>query len=147
VSEDVQIPEETDKDKILEGKGKILVMDDDEMLREVLEIILERLKYDFTMTEDGEEAIKLYKQAKEEGNPFDAVIIDLTIPGGMGGKEAMEKLREIDPDIKAIVSSGYSSDPVMADYKKYGFSAVILKPYGIEELSKTLYDIIVMRDA
>ncbi len=147
VSEDVHIPEQSDKDKILEGKGKILVMDDDEMLREVLEIILERLKYDFTMTEDGEEAIKLYKQEKEKGTPFDAVIIDLTIPGGMGGKEAIEKLREIDPDIKAIVSSGYSSDPVMADYKKYGFSAVILKPYGIEELSKTLYDIIVMRDA
>ena len=147
VSEDVHIPEQSDKDKILEGKGKILVMDDDEMLREVLEIILERLKYDFTMTEDGEEAIKLYKQEKEKGTPFDAVIIDLTIPGGMGGKEAIEKLREIDPDIKAVVSSGYSSDPVMADYKKYGFSAVILKPYGMEELSKTLYDIIVMRNA
>jgi len=147
VSEDVHIPEKSSQKEILEGKGRILVMDDDEMLREVLEIILERLKYDFTMTEDGEEAIKLYKQAKEEGNPFDAVIVDLTIPGGMGGKEAIGKLREIDPDIKAIVSSGYSSDPVMADYKRYGFSAVILKPYGMEELSKTLYDIIVMRDA
>ena len=143
VSEDAPFPEQSFKEGILEGKGKILVMDDDEMLREVLEIILERLKYDFTMTEDGEEAIKLYRQAKEEGKPFDAVIIDLTIPRGMGGKEAIEKLREMDPDIKAIVSSGYSSDPVMADYKKYGFSAVILKPYGIEELSKTLYDIVV----
>ena len=145
VSEDIVLPEQPVKEEILEGKGKILVMDDDEMLREVLEIILERLKYDFTMTEDGKEAIKLYKKAKEEGNPFDAVIIDLTIPGGMGGKETMEQLRVIDPNIKAIVSSGYSTDPVMADFKKYGFCAVILKPYGIEELSKTLYDIIVMR--
>jgi signal transduction histidine kinase/ActR/RegA family two-component response regulator len=146
-SEDKILPEKSFKQPILHGRGKILIMDDDEMLREVLEVILERLNYDFTMAEDGVETIELYKKAKEEGNPFNAVIIDLTIPGGMGGKETIEKLKEIDPDVKAIVSSGYSNDPVMADFKKYGFCAVIVKPYGIEELSSTLYDIIVTRNA
>ncbi len=74
----------------------------------------------------------------ESGEPFDAVILDLTIPGGMGGKEAIKELLQIDPKIKAIVSSGYYNDPVMSNYKEYGFSGIVAKPYKIDELSETL---------
>ena len=87
---------------------------------------------------DGAEAIGLYKQAKAASRPFAVVIMDLTIPGGMGGKETIQKLLEIDPGVKAIVSSGYSNDPIMTDYRQYGFSAVVAKPYKVQELSKTL---------
>lgn len=77
-----------------------------------------------------------------EGNPFAAVILDLTVPSGIGGKEALAHLREIDPQVKAIVSSGYASDPVIANYREYGFSAVLSKPYQLEELSKVLHDLL-----
>jgi DNA-binding NarL/FixJ family response regulator len=80
------------------------------------------------------------------GQPFDVVIMDLTIPGGMGGKEAIKKLLEIDPKVKAIVSSGYSTDPVMADFRSYGFSGVAVKPYNIEELSEILDKVIKEKD-
>ena len=73
-------------------------------------------------------AIELYKKANEEGEPFEVVILDLTIPGGMGGKEAVQKLREINPDLKAVVSSGYSNNPIMSEYKSYGFNDVVAKP-------------------
>ncbi|HDH96712.1 MAG TPA: response regulator, partial [Proteobacteria bacterium] len=78
----------------------------------------------------------------EAGDPFDLVILDLTVVGGMGGKEAIRHLLEIDPHVKAAVSSGYSDDPVMADYRKYGFKGVIPKPYGIEKLSRLLHSLI-----
>ena len=81
----------------------------------------------------------MYKKARESGQPFDVVIMDLTIPGGMGGKEAIKKLLEIDPYAKVIVSSGYATDPIMSDYKKYGFSAVVTKPYSVEQLEKILH--------
>ncbi len=90
------------------------------------------------LTNDGKEAIKRYAEAKEAGQPFDAVILDLTVPGGVGGRKAIKKLLEIDPNVKAIVSSGYSADPIMSNYKEYGFSAVVAKPYNIAELEKTL---------
>jgi CheY-like chemotaxis protein len=124
------------------GKGKILVMDDEEIIRDALGEILTTLEYQVNFAKNGEEAIALYKQAKEVNEPFDAVIMDLTIRGGMGGKEAIKKLLEIDSSVKAIVSSGYSTDPVMADYQNYGFSGVVAKPYNIQELSKTLHKII-----
>jgi DNA-binding NarL/FixJ family response regulator len=79
-----------------------------------------------------------YRQKKEEGTPFHAVIMDLTIPGGMGGKEAITSLLKLDPEVKAVVSSGYSTDPVMSDYRKYGFSAVLVKPYRTQDLCKVL---------
>jgi PAS domain S-box-containing protein len=120
------------------GKGRILVMDDEEMIRKMLSKMLPLDGYDVELAKDGAEAVELYRKARESGQPFDAVIMDLTIPGGMGGKEAIKKLLEIDPDVKAIVSSGYATDPIMADFKKYGFSAVVTKPYSFEELEKTL---------
>jgi CheY-like chemotaxis protein len=100
--------------------------------------MLGRLGYEVEFAADGAAAIAGYSEATAAGRPFAAVILDLTIPGGMGGKETMETLLDIDPQIKAIVSSGYSDDPIMADFQKYGFSAVIAKPYRVAELSKIL---------
>ena len=84
------------------------------------------------------EALNRYQEARASGTPVDAVIMDLTIPGGMGGEEAIQKLLAIDPEARAIVSSGYSNNPIMADYKKYGFSGVLAKPYKVAELSAVL---------
>ncbi|MFX1519406.1 MAG: PAS domain S-box protein [Promethearchaeota archaeon] len=129
--------EDTEK-KQLVFKGKILVMDDEESIREALNEILNYLEYEVAFATNGDEAIDLYTESKNKDQPFDAVILDLTIPGGMGGKETIQKLLEIDPEVKAIVSSGYSTDPIMADFKSYGFSGVVAKPYKIEELNEAL---------
>ncbi|HEX9830720.1 MAG TPA: response regulator, partial [Thermodesulfobacteriota bacterium] len=91
---------------------------------------------------DGQEAIELYKRARESEKSFDAVILDLTVPGAMGGKDAMKILLQIDPDVRAIVSSGYSNDPVMTEFSEYGFSGVVAKPYKIDELSEALHKVI-----
>ena len=125
------------------GKRKILVMDDEEMIREMLSSMLSTAGYKVELASNGAEAIKRYAKAKESEQPFDAVILDLTVPGGMGGKETIEKLLEIDPGVIAIVSSGYSTDPIMSKFKKYGFSAVITKPYSAGELERTLQRLIV----
>ena len=129
------------EEKLSMGKGRILVMDDEEMIRETASEMLRSIGYEATTAVDGTEAIELYKRAKESSCPFDLVIMDLTIPGGMGGKKAIQKLIEIDPDIKAIVSSGYSNDSIMANFEKYGFSGVIAKPYRLNELSEVLNDV------
>lgn len=122
----------------LKGKAKILLMDDEKMLREVVTEILEYLGYKVTCAAEGKEAVKLYVRAMESGHPFDAVIMDLTIPGGMGGKETIQKLIQIDPSVKAIVASGYSNDPVMARYKDFGFKDIIEKPFSIDQLGMVL---------
>ena len=119
-------------------------MDDEEMIREMLSDALSSAGLEVELASDGKEAIERYEKARESGQPFDAVIMDLTIPGGMGGKEAIKKLIEIDPNVKAIVSSGYSTDPITADFRKYGFSAVMTKPYSVGEMERTLRRILVM---
>ena len=124
------------------GKGKILVMDDEEIVRDVAGGMLTHLGYTVEFAKNGDEAIELSKKAGESGQPFAAVIMDLTIPGGMGGKNNIKKMLETDPGVKAIVSSGYSNDPVMTDFKTYGFCGVITKPYKIEELQKALHRVI-----
>ena len=117
--------------------GRILIMDDEEIVREIAIEMLGYIGCETAAAKDGSEAIALYVKAREEGRPFDAVLMDLTIAGGMGGKEAIMKLLAIDPGVKAVVSSGYANDPIMANYKEYGFCGVVPKPYKIHELSAT----------
>ena len=121
-----------------EGKGRILLMDDERDIREATGEVLGVLGYEVEYAAEGEEAVRKYVEAKRAGEPFAAVIMDLTIRGGLGGKETIARLREIDPGVKAVVSSGYSNDPVMADFREHGFLGVVAKPYLIEELSKVL---------
>ena len=128
--------------KAFVGKGRILVMDDEALIRDIAGKLLSRIGYDVEFAKDGAEAVKRYQKAMESGKSFDAVIMDLTIPGGMGGKEAVQRVLKIDPNVNAIVSSGYSNDPVMSDFRKYGFKGVVTKPYTIEELGKTLLEIL-----
>ncbi|MDD1749355.1 MAG: ATP-binding protein [Methanothrix sp.] len=119
-------------------KGKILVMDDEMLMRKIAEELITALGHDVDVTEHGEAAIEKYLTSCESDSPFDIVILDLTIRGGLGGKETMERLLTIDPGIRAIVSSGYSDDAVVSDYNKYGFKARLTKPYNLEELRDTL---------
>jgi PAS domain S-box-containing protein len=132
------VPLKTEDVKFTATGGRILIMDDEEVIRDVVGEMLVHLGYEVGFAGDGAEAIRLYREAMEASQPFHAVIMDLTIPGGMGGKEAIAKLREIDANVKAIVSSGYSNDPVMANFKEYGFIGVVTKPYKMKDLSETL---------
>jgi PAS domain S-box-containing protein len=124
------------------GAGHILIMDDEKNVRKSIVNMLNYMGYEADTAKNGERAIELYKKAMESSRPYDAVIIDLTIRGGMGGKDAIKKLIDIDPSIKAIVSSGYFNNPIMAAYKQYGFSGVIPKPYEMEDLSELLDKVI-----
>lgn len=120
------------------GAGRVLVMDDEEAIRKTTGLMLKRLGYDAELAADGKEAAARYEQALRQGRRFDIVIMDLTIPGGTGGKEAMARLLEIDPLVKGIVSSGYSSDAIMANYRQNGFAAVLAKPYRSSDLAAAL---------
>ncbi|MEW6719831.1 MAG: ATP-binding protein [Thermodesulfobacteriota bacterium] len=130
------------EEQVIAGKGKVLVMDDEESVREIAREMLGVIGYKVTISRDGAEAVEAYRKAMASGEPFDLVVMDLTIPGGMGGQEAIRRLLEIDPDVKAVVCSGYSTDPIMSSYKTYGFRGVIRKPYGMKQLHKTLNDIL-----
>ncbi len=117
-----------------EISGRILIMDDEIEFLETIKSFLVSEGFEVECAENGEQAIECYKQALSSGKPFNMAILDLTIPGGMGGKVTLEKLKDIDPHIKAIVSSGYSHDKVLSQYKEYGFLDVLPKPYEIREL-------------
>jgi len=124
------------------SKGTILLMDDEQIILDVTREVLTFLGYTVVFAKEGATAIALYKKEKAAGHPFDLVILDLSIPDGMNGREAIEKLREFDPQVKAIVSSGYTNDPIMQNYTSYGFSGRLTKPYRINEIKKILEDLI-----
>ncbi|MDX2186871.1 MAG: ATP-binding protein [Opitutaceae bacterium] len=120
---------------------RILFMDDDDAIRRFAHTLLTRLGHEATTVANGTEAVHAYAAAFEINKPFDVVVLDLTIAGGMGGQEALEHLQNIDPQVRAIVSSGYSSDPILSDYHQHGFSGIVSKPYKIADLAQALQDV------
>ncbi|MCX5867727.1 MAG: ATP-binding protein [Proteobacteria bacterium] len=124
------------------GKGRILVMDDEESIRKTLGRLLGFMDYRVDFAACGEEAIEMYRKAKESGKDYTAAIMDMTVPGKMGGREAAGIINEIDPEARLIVSSGYSDDDLMTNYKFYGFIGVMVKPYTLKELQETLEKVI-----
>ncbi|OGP61639.1 MAG: hypothetical protein A2V65_04310 [Deltaproteobacteria bacterium RBG_13_49_15] len=127
-----------DKERV---KGKILFMDDEEIVREVVGEMLRQIGYSVKFAKDGSEAIELYQKAKGAGHPFQGVILDVTVRAGMGAKETIKRLKEIDPDISAFVSSGYSDEPIMIDFDKYGFKGSLSKPFNVIQLQQILTQI------
>ena len=127
------------------GEGRILVMDDEAMIRKLAGELLTYLGYTVDFALDGSEAVKRYKKALDSNAPFDAVILDLTVKGGMGGKKAIQQLAKIDPHVIGILSSGYCNDPLIAEYERYGFMGVVTKPYTISELGEKLNQVLINR--
>ena len=120
------------------GHGRVLLMDDEALILESTSDLLHEIGYTVEVAKDGSEALKLYEEARQSGCPFDVVVLDLIIPGGMGGQETIRELRRIDPQVKAVVSSGYSTDPVLAKHKEYGFVNALSKPYRMRDLNSVI---------
>jgi PAS domain S-box-containing protein len=129
-------------DDLICGKGRILVMDDEEEIQEVLGKMLQHLGFEVDFANEGEKALSFYAHALEHNAPYLATILDLTIPGGMGGKETLKQIKDLHPEATVIVSSGYSNDPVLARFQQFGFSGVIAKPYNLLDLSKVLSQVL-----
>ncbi len=119
-------------------RARVLFMDDEAPIRAMAVLFMERIGYDCDVAVDGAEAVRKYEAAMSAGRKYEVVLMDLTVPGGIGGREAMERLLRIDPGVCAIVSSGYSRDPVLANYRAYGFQAILPKPYGLDQLTKVM---------
>lgn len=132
------VEKEMDAASVPVMSGRLLFMDDETSIRQLAPNLLRRLGFDAEVVGDGAEAVDAYQRAMVEGRPFDVVILDLTVPAGIGGCEAVRRLREIDPAVQAIVSSGYASDPVLLDYRAHGFCGVVTKPYCLTELATVL---------
>ncbi len=124
------------------GRGRILLMDDEEMILEVSSAMLKRLGYDVWTSPDGASALEIYRQAAAEGNPFDAVILDLTVPGGLGAKETIGPLLQINPQARVIVSSGFADDPSLTDFPSFGFAGFLPKPYNLTQLSAVMHKVL-----
>lgn len=142
-----EMVEEDQAVRIPKGTGRILLMDDERMIREVTGELLRYIGYDVECVKNGEEAVVVYRDAREGGKEFNAVIIDLTVVGGMDGEKTVKKLLEIDPDVKGIVSSGYTNSPVMANPGKYGFVESIAKPFRGEKLAQLLNEVLTEKDS
>jgi PAS domain S-box-containing protein len=127
---------------IITGKKRVLFMDDEAFIRNIGQELLTHLGYDVKLSQDGNETILLYKQAKHLGEPFDCVMLDLTMKGGIGGKEVLREILSVDPAVRAIISSGYTDDPVLSNYVSFGFKAAITKPYNIDQLREVLKEVI-----
>jgi CheY-like chemotaxis protein len=136
------VTEEKQWNKARIGHGRILVIDDEQTVRRSAGTILNRFGYEVKLTKDGAEGIRVYEEAMKEERPFDLVILDLTIPGGLGGQKTMEKLKKMDPVVKVIVSSGYSDDPVLAKFHDFGFSEVLAKPYKADDLVEVIHRVL-----
>ncbi len=134
--------EKEQQQSLQQGSGRVLVVDDEQVVRDVMAEMLAALGYKADFALDGKEAVNKYQQLMESGEKYDCVIMDLTIPGGMGGKEAIKQLLKIDNDVLAIVASGYANDPIMADHEKYGFTAVLSKPFTLKQLSEVLANLL-----
>lgn len=119
-------------------RQRVLIMDDEEVVQTITKRMLEHLGYEVSLALDGEEAIALFRQGLEQKSPFDVIIMDLTIPDGMGGKEAIKEIHGLAPQAKVIVASGYSNDPIMANYAQYGFAAALVKPFQLNDLNTLL---------
>lgn len=124
------------------SKGKVLLMDDEQIILDVTLEVLQFLGYEVQFARDGAEAVALYAREKSAGIPFDVVILDLSVPDGMGGKEALGKLKVLDPAVKAVVSSGYTNDPCVVDYAGFGFAGKLAKPYKINDMKQVLEQLI-----
>lgn len=128
-----------DREQPLEGKssrgaGRILIMDDEDMLKNLAGKVLRLAGYEVTLASEGDGAVDLFREAADMGRPFDLVLLDLTIPGGMGGEETLKKMRQLDPGIKAVVMSGYADHPVLIDHELYGFQGALVKPFRLPEM-------------
>ena len=121
---------------------RVMVMDDDEMVRNVADAMLTKLGYRTVFAKDGEEAVQLYKEHRSKEKDIDLIIMDLTIPGGMGGSDAVKEILSINKTAKVIVSSGYSTDPIMADCTAYGFTAAITKPFQLQDLAELVHKVL-----
>ena len=124
------------------SKGKVLLMDDEQIIIDVTQEVLTFLGYEVMFAREGAAAIELYKKEKAAGAPFDVVILDLSVPEGMGGKDAAGLLKAFDPEVKAVVSSGYAQDPAVQDFSRFGFSGKLTKPYKIHDLKNILETLI-----
>ena len=123
-------------------KNTILTIEDDQLVRKTCALMLGTKGYETIQAKDGEEAINLFRQMQSSDNPISAVIMDLTVPGGMGGLEATAKILEIDPDARIMVASGYSNDPILANFQEYGFVARVEKPFAVQKLIQTVVDVL-----
>jgi two-component system, cell cycle sensor histidine kinase and response regulator CckA len=120
--------------------GRLLVMDDDDAVRTVVALMLRQAGYEVTTAREGGEVVEMFAEARRRGAPFDVVLLDLTVAGGMDGREAIRRIRALDPDVRAIVSSGYSDDPILSDHRRYGFCSVVVKPYSEADLCAAVRD-------
>lgn len=127
---------------MLSKTKRILLMEDDIFLRDVTGRMLKKAGYDVETAGDGAEAVELFRSERDAGRPFDVVILDLTVSDGMGGSDAIEKIRGVDPDIKAIVSSGHAGSTVLFRFREYGFHGVLRKPYEMNELIETVRQVL-----
>jgi PAS domain S-box-containing protein len=142
LSQEITLPESQKEIAASNERLKILIMDDEEIILKSVGEMLEYFGHQVTLVTNGAEAIRVYQQVLGSSAPFDVVIMDLTVPGGMGGQEAIAHLRDIDPKIKAIISSGYANDPIMSDYERFGFCGVVTKPYKFDELTEVLNKVV-----
>ena len=144
VSEKESVQGQLEAAPLLKGEGvTVIIMDDEKPVREIAVLMLEKLGHVALEAENGEELIHIFKERQQSAEPIDVILMDLTVPGGMGGQEAMQEILALDPKIRAIVSSGYSNDPVMADYRKYGFMAAVTKPFLLEDLRHAIDEVMV----